>query len=236
MSVIYIDSYRFGVSGPSDPYFSNVSLLLHGDGTNGSTTIVDSSASPKTITAFGNAQISTAQSKFGGSSIAFDGNGDYLAIAGPQETAANDFTIELWAYFNTSNGSYLFDCRPSPSAPSGTYPILYADEAGGFSLKYVFSGFIKLTSNTLTLNTWHHIAVCRYQGVTRLYVNGVSNGSGYTNNDTAFLIDATSPIIGSRSSLDVYQFNGYIDELRITNGVARYTSNFTPPTAPFPNS
>jgi hypothetical protein len=63
-----------------DPYYGNVSLLLRGNGTNGSTTIIDSSPSPKTVTAFGNAQISTAQSKFGGSSIAFDGTGDYLDV------------------------------------------------------------------------------------------------------------------------------------------------------------
>ena len=62
----------------TDPYRSQVSLLLHGDGANGSTTIVDSSPSPKTVTAVGNAQISTTQSKFGGSSLAFDGAGDYL--------------------------------------------------------------------------------------------------------------------------------------------------------------
>jgi hypothetical protein len=81
MSVIYINSYQFAApAGPTDPYFSNVSLLLHGDGANGSTTIVDSSPSPKTVTAVGNAQISTAQSKFGGSSLAFDGSGDYLTV------------------------------------------------------------------------------------------------------------------------------------------------------------
>ena len=64
---------------PVDPQFGSVSLLLHGDGANGSTTIVDSSPTPKTVTAFGDAQISTAQSKFGGASIAFDGTGDYLS-------------------------------------------------------------------------------------------------------------------------------------------------------------
>jgi hypothetical protein len=108
MSVIYIDSYRFGVSGPTDPYFSNVSLLLHGDGTNGSTTIVDSSASPKTLTAFGNAQISTAQSKFGGSSIAFDGTGDYLSISSSNDLTlgTSDFTLETWARLATVSAQH----------------------------------------------------------------------------------------------------------------------------------
>jgi hypothetical protein len=86
----------------TDPYRSQVSLLLHGDGTNGSTTIVDSSPSPKTVTAVGDAQISTAQSKFGGASIAFDGNGDYLDASSSNQYAigTEDFTVEGWVYFN----------------------------------------------------------------------------------------------------------------------------------------
>ena len=68
----------FSTLTPAEPYFHNNSLLLHGDGTNGSTTFKDDSINNHTITAYGNAQISTAQSKFGGSSIYFDGNGDYL--------------------------------------------------------------------------------------------------------------------------------------------------------------
>ena len=72
-----------------DPYYGNVSLLLYGDGANGSTTITDSSPTPKTVTAVGNAQISTAQSKFGGASIAFDGAGDYLIV--PSTGTPGDF-------------------------------------------------------------------------------------------------------------------------------------------------
>jgi hypothetical protein len=83
---------------PLDPNFANVSLLLYGNGINGSTSIIDSSPSPKTVTAFGNAQISTAQSKFGGSSIAFDGTGDYLTVPDNDNFALGNgnFTIECW--------------------------------------------------------------------------------------------------------------------------------------------
>ena len=97
---------------PVDPVFNNVSLLLHGNGTNGSTTITDSSPSPKTVTAAGNAQISTAiADPFGDSSrgvLAFDGNGDYLAI--PDSTdwnLPNDFTVEAWVYLTAYSASYL---------------------------------------------------------------------------------------------------------------------------------
>ena len=94
----------FSSYAPVDEEFGNVSLLLHGDGTNGSTTIVDSSSSTKAVTAFGDAQISTAQSKFGGASIAFDGNGDYLTIppSAKFEFGTDPFTVEFWIYPTTS--------------------------------------------------------------------------------------------------------------------------------------
>ena len=97
-------------SATADPYYDNVSLLLHGDGTNGSTTIVDNSPSPKTMTALGNAQISTTESLFGGSSLYFDGSGndaiqtlpgnDFVYGTGP-------FTLEAWIYYQgKGNGGY----------------------------------------------------------------------------------------------------------------------------------
>ena len=91
MTLKWLSSYA-----PVDEEFDKVSLLLHGDGTNGSTTIIDSSSSPKAVTAVGDAQISTAQSKFGGASIAFDGAGDWLTTPASNNFAfgIGDFTIE----------------------------------------------------------------------------------------------------------------------------------------------
>ena len=100
-----------------DPFFANVSLLLHGDGTNGSTTIVDSSPSPKTVTAVGDAKISTAQSKFGGASIGFDGSGDSLAApASISHFGTGDFTIELWIYRNNAGTSGIQEARIGQTA------------------------------------------------------------------------------------------------------------------------
>jgi hypothetical protein len=85
-------------------------LLLHGDGTNGSTTITDSSISPKTVTAVGNAQISTAQSKFGGASIAFNGTTSYLTTPANSDFAYDaDFTIECWLYLTGSAFGAILD-------------------------------------------------------------------------------------------------------------------------------
>jgi len=98
----------------SDTYYSNVSLLLHCDGSNGSTTFTDNSPSPKTVTANGNASVSTAQSKFGGASAVFDGTGDYLSLDGSSGFAfgTGDFTIEFWLSPSVLNG-VIYAINPS---------------------------------------------------------------------------------------------------------------------------
>ena len=229
MSIIYINPYRFAAAGPTDPDFANVSLLLHGDGTNGSTTIVDSSSSPKTLTAFGNAQISTAQSKFGGSSIAFDGSGDYLVSASNTDFAfgTGDFTIELWLYvFFPERSNILVDLRTSVSQ---IVPTIFIENN---AVSYVVSNFKRITLAFGLRNTWVHLALARSQGLTRLFINGTQSGSTYTDSNNYI----QSPVyIGARWDASA-STAGYIDDLRITKGVARYTANFTPPTAPFPDA
>ena len=246
MSVIWIDSGRFGVAGPTDPYFSSVSLLLHGNGTNGSTTITDSSPSPKTVTAVGNAQISTAQSKFGGASIAFDGNNDYLTVANNASLNfdSGDFTIECWFYVAA---------LPPPDLDGRRISLLavYGSAAGG-AQGYEF--YVNFSNNSLALgrpatgnsatggftfalSTWYHVAYTRSGTTDRLFVNGQS---------LTLLVNTYAPVsspngtlqIGSERFFTGYSFdlNGYIDELRITKGIARYVSTFTPPTAPFPDA
>jgi hypothetical protein len=217
---------------PVDPQYGSVSLLLHGNGTNGSTTITDNSPSPKTVTAVGNAQISTAQSKFGGASLAFDGNGDYLTT--PDNSAwdvGGDYTIEFWMWI------------PAQSTGSYTLGILGTNSIGGssgFAIgHYVGNVVVRLngastlsSSAPLLINTWQHIAVVLSGASLKGYFNGseMLSGSSATTNTSSALI------IGNFIDLDSNRwFNGYIDDLRITKGVARYTANFTPPTAQFPD-
>ena len=231
MSIIYINPFQFAAPpvGPTDPYFSNVSLLLHGDGTNGSTTIVDSSPSPKTVTTFGNLQISTAQSKFGGASIAFNGNSYLIAETSSANFSTEPFTVELWVYFNSTNAS--------------TTPIVntYINSNTGWSFSLsnrllcaAFSGNGIDISTTFqpSLATWYHIAMSGQAGASgiRIFVDGIQQGNTYTG---AVNFGERALAVGAVTSL---RLNGYIDDLRITKGVARYTSNFTPPTAPFPDA
>jgi hypothetical protein len=231
---------------PVDLYRSQVSLLLHGDGTNGSTTIIDSSPTPKTVTAFGNAQISTAQSKFpGGSSIAFDGNGDYLI--GLQSDSDNynlsgNFTVEAWVYINS------FATTPSQAIAGKWRSSHFAWVFQISSTKLAFAsgnngafGFITEFNTSVQTGNWHHVAVSRSGSALRLFHNGTLLGTATDSfnctapNTTSTLhVGVNQDGLPSNTAILGY-LNGYIDDLRITKGIARYTSNFTPPTAPFPD-
>jgi hypothetical protein len=211
-----------------DPYYSAVSLLLPMDGTNGSTTFTDSSLNGLTVTAVGNTQISTTQSKYGGASGYFDGTGDYLDMSGTGVATAfgiGDFTIEFWYYPSTvSVQQNLVDKIGSASN------AIYMSSAG--VLKY-YVGADRITGSTLSANTWYHIALVRYSGTIKLYVNGIQSGASYADTNN-YALNTGSPRIGAAFNNTV-SVNGYIDDLRISQ-FARYTSNFTPPTAALPTT
>jgi hypothetical protein len=217
---------------PLDLNRSNVSLLLHGDGSNGSTTIVDSSPSPKTVTAFGNAQISTAQSKFGGASIAFDGSGDYLQV-NPAPVIAlgtENFTVECFLYLNSIpsvNNNYIIDQRTSSNTAAFA---LFLDST---RLRWALDGATVIAPTAAWQSqAWTHVALVRNSGVVTAYING---SQIFTGSNTYAMQSPPSPTtVGARYTLSE-SLDGYIDDLRITKGVARYTANFTPPTAPFPD-
>ena len=217
---------------PVDPFRSQVSLLLHGDGANGSTTITDNSPSPKTVTAVGNAQISTAQSKFGGASIAFDGSGDYCTT--PYSSAFNlevgNWTIELFAYPSTFSGAHGLFGSADVMSNTGLVVRFFNNK-----LQFWVNGFGNLVQQVEgnSTGTWYHIALARNGSTNTLYLNGSAIGS---NTQTPVIGSPSNVAIGRTfSSLDSEYFNGYIDDLRITKGIARYTANFTPPAAPFPD-
>ena len=219
----------------SDPNFSSVSLLLHCDGTNASTTFPDNSPSPKTVTAFGNAQVSTAQSKFGGASALFDGSGDYLQLA--TDTAFSfsaDFTVEFWVRQSsapTQTFPFILERGTGPEN-AGTWGVLIDNSTATKSCLFFYGGpraYINI--GTLTFDTWHFMAVSRSGSTLKTFVDGSETSSVTV---TADLTVSATLRVGS-SGFATNSFKGYIDDLRITKGVARYTSSFTPPTDAFPN-
>ena len=211
-----------------DPNWANVKLLLWMNGTNGSTTFTDSSTTGHTITANGNAQISTAQSKFGGASGLFDGSGDYLSTAALASLAPGTgaFTIEFWVRWANRTGAQ------TPFSFVGVFDISKVVANVIQTSNLMTSGGALTGTTTFVNNQWYHIAVSRGTGAARLYVDGIQEASA---SGTNLNLSTTNVWVGRRLTTNQY-LNGYIDDLRLTIGVDRYTANFTPPTAQFPNS
>jgi hypothetical protein len=181
----------------------------------------------------GNAQVSTSVKKYGTGSLAFDGTGDWL-ISNPPTTdlyafGTGAFTIEFWLYLNATQTSIMYDSRPNLA--NGAYPTIYVDSN---SIRYYTNTSIVITGATLSNSTWYHIALCRSGTSTKLFVDGTQSGSTYTDS-TVYLNAAQRPIFGTDGySINTNNLNGYIDDLRVTKGVARYTTTFTPPAAALP--
>ena len=191
--------------------------------------IVDSTAK-NVLETVGNAQISTTQSKFGGSSMYFDGTGDYIV----EPTNLNfgygtgDFTIEFWLRLNSTATQTVVSNLTSASSVN---PHLYVLSGG--SIRYYTANADRITGSTLSANQWYHVALCRSGTSTRLFIDGTQSGSTYTDSNN---YGTTAPLgIGtywaSGAPVTADTLNGYIDDLRITRGVARYTANFTPQTS-----
>jgi hypothetical protein len=229
---------------PTDPYASSVVLLLHMDGTNNSTTFTDYSLSARTLTAQGNAKISTAQSKFGGASGLFDGSGDYLSIADSNDFdfGSGDFTIECWFYRPSNTFVNFQDILTQRNQDSSNYAFSFYIRPQDNTIAFRYStsgngatGTVGADNNfTITNSVWHHFAITRSSGTFRLFVNGtVVTTSTPATNPTFF--NSTAAITVGAAANGAQSINGYLDDLRVTKGVARYTANFTPPTAAFPN-
>jgi hypothetical protein len=224
-----------------DVYYPQTSLLMHFNGTNGSTTMTDNSKNNVAFTVNGNSQISTAQSKFGGASILFDGTGDYLSSPSTSDFAfgTGDFTIECWAYRSTGNDNGILQISSTAGGLQANVTTNLVIGSWNSARVYIQANntYYISTSITNTVNTWNHYALVRSSGVTKLYFNGnlvTDIGTSGAITDTTNYTGTYLAIGGYYSTS--YLWNGYIDELRITKGVARYTSNFTPSTTQFLDS
>jgi hypothetical protein len=237
--------YSSNFTPPTSPVaaIANTSLLLNF--TNGG--IVDVSAK-NALETLGTTQISSAQSKFGGKSIAFDGTAANITMPYNSNFSLGigDFTVEGWFYF-TNLSTTMRPLIQLGDGANGSGPIYnawslnYMGSEGSNQLRfYRYDGteFSYATSAlSLTANVWTHIAVSRSSGTLKIFVNGVSY---YSNTVTqSFAAVNTNPL---RIGLGYYgpqvtyggprYWSGYMDDIRITKGIARYTANFTPPLGP----
>lgn len=213
-------------SGGNDAF---VKLLLHCDGADASTTFTDASPSARgNATVGGNAQVDTAQSVFGGASALFDGSGDYLEYANSADwnlgaAGSGDFTLDFRLRFN---GSPATASLISAGDLSGTGWTLYWS-AGTLR---IYDASDKTVSWAPSADTWYHVAVARETSTIRVFIDGTSignlSGDVDMNNDSqAFRVASDNP--------GFFQLNGWMDEIRISKGIARWTANFTPPASAY---
>jgi hypothetical protein len=199
------------------------SLLLNF--TNGG--IIDQHSSNVLETA-GNAQLSTSVKKYNVASMYFDGTSRITMPSSPQWIfGTGDFTVEFW--MNTADTSAGLITPATTGA--GYWALLIASSTLYWQNAYNSSNLKTASLSGYLNNTWVHIAIVRYSGNLYFYFNGTAQGSA-TADSTNYSGVTNALTIGYDSQNNGY-YSGYIDDLRITKGVARYTANFTPPTSAF---
>jgi len=225
---------------------SNTKLMLHCDGANDGTTFTDSSDNGFTVTAVGNAHTDTAVKKFGTASYQGDGTGDGLSVAynANLQMGSGDFTVDFWIRFDdqshttygyarvwgwwsdsTTDFSYLLQRRPADGGNVWRWSWT-TDGTTGTRTEVDFSW------TTAANDTWYHVALVRNGTTAKMYIDGTAL-SGTATMGTQVIYDGGDPteigvVDGPGSSLQ-----GYLDEFRISKGVARWTANFTPPTSSY---
>ena len=241
MKEFKLDKIKATGTTVGDVHFPNVKLLLPFDGSNGATSTSDSSNSSQSVTFNNSAEISTTQSKFGGSSLSCpDGlTSDVSTSWSAMPTGTEDFTIELWAYFidRTGGGRTETDFGIWGNRnTSGTNNIhMYVGYPDDNMLGFLINDTdVQLTTTwnvTSNLNAWHHIALTRASNTFRLFVDGTQVG---TITSTATMTRSYSDLfIGSSGHTwnATRATRGFIDGFRITRSIARYTSAFTVPSS-----
>jgi hypothetical protein len=216
--------YTSAFTPPTAPVtaIANTQLLLNY--TNGGIT---DAAAKNVFETVGSAQISTAQSKFGGSAMAFDGTADYLVSPNSSlmQLGSENFTIEGWVNFNLKADWAIVSKGLEWSLNGDSNRWVWQVNAGTVPANAFVIAFVP------TVGQWYHFACVRNGSTTTMYINGSSIGSGTSINIT----NSTGVVYVGRYALSTgYDLNGYINDLRITKGYARYTANFTPPTQAFP--
>lgn len=217
-----------GVSGYQslhDPFFSSVAILMHMDGTNGSTTFIDSSSHNFAITPSA-ATITTAQSKFSGASGDFTSNGSAtFTSSAALGVGTGDFTLEIWFRIASLANCDIFTFQ---NVASGSFAMLM-ESNGALTIVDGASYLSHGTAGLIATNTWTHLAVDRVGTTIRTAVSGVVDKSfSYSLNP------GNSPKMGVNST-GFSACSAFFDDFRFTNGVGRFSSNFSVPTLPYPN-
>jgi len=217
-------------------------LNIHSDTYDGDTTFKDTSNRGHFLIVNGDAQHSITQAKFGKTSMKFDGTLDSINLDPGQPSyddfnfGNHDFTVECWVYPTSFDNTYnaVFNNFRDDDNTSGWSMLLKSDGKVHCNLDGTYND----STNTVSTNTWTHIAMVRYGGTVYRYINGTEAGNtlGFSTDKHVGETTQTLHIGSSGSEYTDREFTGYIDEVRITKGYAWYVSNFTAPTKPFPDN
>jgi hypothetical protein len=239
MRELKLSNVKVAGQSSGETNFNKVSLLLPFDGSDTATSTSDESDNSHTITFAGTAQLDTAQKKFGTASLLLDGDSDYIQVADHDsfDFGAGNFTAECWIRFAALGNNTIFSHWANGTASSMSYYLTYFNSSGILRLGYYLGSNLDTSySWSPSTGTWYHIALERSGTTLKVYIDGTSVIS--VSASTTALRDSEDPFrVGvfndgstGSPSLDWY-FNGHIDDLRITKGIARYGTNFTPPTS-----
>lgn len=225
-----------GNSRPKDPLFPFVVSLLHFDGADGSQVFSDATGLAWTI-AGGAPEIDVTHSKFGGSSGLFGSLSDRLSASatvyippGVEGSTVGDFCLEFWVRVTDVSAAlgiaHLFDSSGAAVAQ------LTVSSSGRFA---AISQNVRLSA-AIVVGRWYHLAFSRTGTTGRLFLDGVQQGDTILSSTGRSIAPLRIYVGSAPSGSGTMSFQGHIDDLRVTVGHARYTANFTPPDAPFPNS
>ena len=220
--------------------YTNVLLPFNGADTSTSIGDFNVGGSAHTWAVAGNAQIDTAQSKFGGASLLLDGTGDWVTTADHADfnLAALDWTVDFWFNCNEASGTLRHICGQSDSSATATTVSFYLSRTTGNVIQAVAAvggstfTVTGTTQFTDAVNTgWHHAAFVRTGDILRLFIDGTQEGGDVaitgTVNDSANALR-----VGALGEVTTNPWLGWIDEWRLSVGTARWTAAFTPPTVP----
>ena len=219
-----------------------ISLLLHFDGSDGATTTTDDGPDERTITLAGDAELDTAQKKFGTASLLLDGDGDLASAAddGDFDFGSGDFTVEGFFRISSLGNNTFFSHWENGDAAGQSFYLVHFN--GSNTLRFAYRLTTGLVEATYTwepsTNTFYHIAVVRYGTTLKVYIDGVAvisdsvSTTSLIASEDPFRIGAFNDATTASPTLE-WEFAGHVDEVRVTKGQARYIANFVPTTSAF---
>jgi len=234
-----INPHRFGSAGggSGDPYWANVILLLQGGKADGTNAFVDASPFARVVSRIGAPVFSVTRSKWGSESSIFFNNASALSVPGNANLGfgTGDFTVEFWASVVTSAA---FNDRMFTSTMNNSTGWYMAWDTSANYMRHSSETDVVVPNGMLNTVVWKHYAYTRQAGAARGFVDGVLRATKNDVNSAKSLPALSGIRIGcgdNGSGAPTYYVNGYFDDIRITTA-CRYTANFVPPAARFPNS